>query len=121
MRKRRRPAYFFSVFRAFVDLGLRQLSRSEVAVYLILLRATQPDGLATVSMSSLATRGGMSRRQAIRAVQALVERGVVQVVSRGNRGMRASMYCVLPGGIEAFARGLSSATSSVTPETEVVT
>jgi hypothetical protein len=118
MKKRRRPAYFFSVFRALVDLGLRQLSRSEIAVYLILLRATRPDGLARVSHHSLATRGGISCRQAIRAVQALVERGVVQVVARGNRRSGATTYCVLPGGIEAFAGGLSSATSSVTLDPE---
>jgi predicted ArsR family transcriptional regulator len=105
-RKRRegRKPYFFEVFTGFVDSGIRQLERSETHAYLILLRETKPDGLARVSHGSIAERGGMSRRQAITAVQSLIKRGVVEVVARGSGGAGPSIYCLMPGGIETFRR-----------------
>jgi hypothetical protein len=102
MTRRRRRGYFFETFNPFVDLGIRTLSRAEVVSYLILLRDTKPDGTARTSFGDIATRGGISRRQAIRAVRALVGRGAVQVVRRGGRGIGPSTYCVVPGGIEVF-------------------
>jgi hypothetical protein len=104
MARRRASNYFFPTFNGFVDLGVRHLSRSEIAAYLILLRDTKPDGTARTSFGSIASRGGMSQRQAVRAVQALIGRGVVEVVRRGGRGIGATTYCVLPGGIEIFRR-----------------
>src|SRR4051812_45122811 len=67
-----------------------------------LARDTKPDGTARVSHGSIAERGGISRRQAIRGVQSLIDRGVVEVVKRGGRGIGASTYCCIPGGIEIF-------------------
>ena len=62
----------------------------------------------------------MSRRQAVRAVQSLIGRGVVEVVRRGGRGVGATTYCVLPGGIEVFRRKDDDSdtgdTKLVTPE-----
>jgi hypothetical protein len=118
MARPRQRTYFFETFNPFVDLGLRTLSRAEIVAYLILLRDTKPDGAARTSYGSIAARGGVSRRQAIRAVQALVKRGAVQVVSRGGRGIGATTYCVVPGGIEVFGvpteNGASGDTKLVT-------
>src|SRR4051794_6604815 len=98
MARRRRPTYFFETFNPFVDLGIRNLSRAEIVAFLILLRDTKPPhGTATTSYGSIAERGGLSRRQAIRAVQTLVRRGAVEVVRRGGRGVGATTYCVVPG------------------------
>jgi hypothetical protein len=118
MTRRRRKTYFFETFNPFVDLGIRTLSRAEIVAYLILLRDTKPDGTARTSFGSIATRGGVSRRQAIRAVQALVRRGAVQVVRRGGWGVGSTTYCVVPGGIEAFA---ATPGNDATDDTRLVT
>jgi hypothetical protein len=102
MARRRASKYFFPTFNGFVDLGVQHLSRSEIAAYLILLRDTKPDGAARTSFGGIALRGGMSRRQAVRAVRSLIERGVVEVLRRGGRRIGATTYCVVPGGIEVF-------------------
>jgi hypothetical protein len=102
MGRRRRVTYFFESFNGFVDLGVRQLSRSEIVPFLILLRDTKPDGTARTSLADVATRGGISRRSAIQAVRSLVNRRVVEVVRRGGTGIGPSTYCVIPGGIEVF-------------------
>jgi DNA-binding MarR family transcriptional regulator len=104
MARRRASNYFFPTFNGFVDLGVRHLSRSEIAAYLVLLRDTKPDGTARTSFGSIASRRGMSQRQAVRAVQSLIRLGVVEVVRRGGRGIGATTYCVVPGGIEIFRR-----------------
>jgi hypothetical protein len=102
MKRRKRITYFFETFNWFVDFGVRHLSRPEIAAYLVLLRDTRPDGTASTSYGDIATRGGMTRRSAIRAVRSLLNRGVVEVVRRGGRGIGSTTYCVLPGGIDAF-------------------
>jgi hypothetical protein len=102
MKQRKRSTYFFETFNGFVDYGLRQLSRSEIAAYLILLRDTKPDGTTRTSYSDIAMRGGMSRTSSIRAVGSLIKKGVVEIVRRGGRGIGSTTYCVLPGGIETF-------------------
>ncbi len=80
---------------AFVDLGMRDLTRSEVAVYLILLRDTRPDGTARAGLTDIARRGGMSVRQASRAVQVLIGRDLVAVIKPGVPG-KASLYTLFP-------------------------
>lgn len=90
----------FKVLNGLVDLGLRGLTRSELAIWLIVYRNTRPNGLARVSLSELAHRGGMSRRQATRALGALVDRGVVHVIRRGVIG-KATVYSLYPPGFLA--------------------
>jgi hypothetical protein len=103
MTRRRRQTYFFETFNPFVDLGIRSLSRSEIVAFLVLLReARPPHGVARVSFGVIAACGGISRRQAVRAVKALIHREVVQIVRRGGRGVGPTTYCVVPGGIEMF-------------------
>ena len=43
---------------AFVDTGMADLSRAELAVWLILYRDTKRDGTARASLDDLARRGG---------------------------------------------------------------
>jgi predicted DNA-binding transcriptional regulator len=94
----KKQAYYrewFKTLAGFVDEGARDLSRSELVVFLILLRDTRPDGTARAALTDLARRGGMTKRSAIRAVQALVRRKVVRVVRPGVVG-KPTLYTVLP-------------------------
>jgi hypothetical protein len=92
---RRRSLERFQVLNGFVDFGLAQLSRSEMAAWLILYRDTKPSGLARTSLSDLARRGGMSRRQATRALRTLIGRGAMHVVRKGVTG-RGTLYSLYP-------------------------
>src|SRR5262245_48567890 len=85
----------WKVFNHFVDRGLAKLSRSEGFVYLILFRDTRPTGLARTALSELAQRGGMSERQASRALQSLIRKGKVYVI-RAATGRRAALYSLYP-------------------------
>lgn len=86
---------WFKMLDSFVDEGVRKLTRSELAVHLILIRDTRPDGTARAGLTDLATRGGMSKRSASRAVQDLIERGVLHIVKPGVSG-KATLYTLLP-------------------------
>ncbi|WP_165249231.1 helix-turn-helix domain-containing protein [Paludisphaera soli] len=99
----KQPYYraWFATLAGFADHGVKTLKRGELAVFLLLLRDTRPDGTARAGLTDLATRGGMSKRSAIRAVQTLTERGVVRVVRPGVRG-KATLYTVFP--VEVFRR-----------------
>lgn len=99
-----KSAYYrawFSTLAGFADHGVQTLKRAELAVFLLLLRDTKPDGTARAGLTDLATRGGMSKRSAIRAVQTLIDRGVIRVVRPGVRG-KATLYTVFP--VEVFRK-----------------
>ena len=49
----------FEMLNAFVDTGMADLSRAELAVWLILYRDTKRDGTARASLDDLARRGGI--------------------------------------------------------------
>jgi hypothetical protein len=83
----------FAVLNAFVDFSLADLSRSEIAVWLVLYRDTR-DGTARTSYDDLARRAGLNRRNVGRALPKLEARGLVQVVYKGGRGRGVSRYCV---------------------------
>jgi hypothetical protein len=93
--KQRYYRLWFQNLAAFVDQGVRTLTRSELAVYLILLRDTRPDGTARAGLNDLAGRGGMSRKSASRAVGSLIAKNVLTVVRRGVPG-KATLYTVFP-------------------------
>jgi DNA-binding MarR family transcriptional regulator len=95
MSKQRYYRFWFQNLAGFVDKGVRTLSRSELATYLILLRDTQPDGTARASLNDLAERGGMSRKSASRAIGSLVAKGVLRIVRRGVPG-KATVYSIFP-------------------------
>jgi hypothetical protein len=83
----------FAVLNAFVDFGLADLSRAEIAVWLVLYRDTR-DGTARTSYDDLARRAGLNRRNVGRAVRQLEARGLVKVVHRGGLRRGVSRYRV---------------------------
>jgi hypothetical protein len=85
----------FRVLNNFLDFSLAELSRAEIAVWLILYRDTR-DGTASTGMADIARRAGCARRNVVRAVQKLEKRGLIQVVHRGGFRRGASRYRVKP-------------------------
>jgi DNA-binding MarR family transcriptional regulator len=99
--RRSKQGYYRAWFKTladFVDDGVRSLTRSELAVYLILMRDTKPDGTARAALTDLATRGGMTKDSAARAVRSLVKRGVLQVVRPGV-SRKPTLYTVFPAAV----------------------
>jgi len=86
----------FELLNAFVDSGMADLSRGELAVWLTLYRDTKHDGTARTSLSDIAQRGGMDRRTASRAVGRLARRKMLQVIRRGGLKDDSSSYRVFP-------------------------
>jgi DNA-binding MarR family transcriptional regulator len=93
---KRRSALRFELLNAFVDGGMAELSRSELAVWLALYRDAKPDGIARASLADLARRGGMDRQTASRAVGRLERRKMLRVVQRGGLNRGPSCYQVFP-------------------------
>jgi hypothetical protein len=83
----------FAVLNTFVDFALAELSRREIAVWLVLYRDTR-DGTARTSYDDLARRAGLNRRNVGRAVRRLETLGLLKVVHRGGLGRGASRYRV---------------------------
>ncbi len=90
---KRKAGERFGVLNGFVDLTLATLTRSEIAIWLILYRDTK-DGIARTSFDDLARRAGCDRRNVSRALQVLESRGLVVVVSRGGFRRGLSTYQV---------------------------
>jgi hypothetical protein len=88
--------FWFQNLAGFVDDGVRMLTRSELATYLILLRDTRPDGTARAGLDDLAERGGMSRWAASRAVRSLVARRKVLTIVRRGRPGQPTLYTLFP-------------------------
>ena len=86
----------FELLNAFVDSGMADLSRSELAVWLTLYRDTKRDGTARTSLSDIARRGGMDRQTASRAVGRLARRKMLQVLRRGSLNQGPSEYRIFP-------------------------
>jgi hypothetical protein len=85
----------FRVLNNFVDFTLTELSRAEIAVWLILYRDTR-DGTARTGMADLARRAGCAKRNAVRAIQRLEKLGLVKIVHRGGFRRGVSRYRVKP-------------------------
>ena len=77
-------------------IGMADLSRGELAVWLTLYRDTKRDGAARTSLSEIARRGGMDRQTASRAVGRLARRKMLQVLRRGSLKDGPSVYRVFP-------------------------
>jgi DNA-binding MarR family transcriptional regulator len=86
----------FELLNAFVDGGMADLSRAELAVWLILYRDTKPDGTARASLGDLARRAGINRQTASRAVGSLTRRKMLQVTRRGGLNRGPSSYRIFP-------------------------
>jgi DNA-binding MarR family transcriptional regulator len=93
---RRESRLRFETLNAFVDSGMADLSRAELAVWFILFRDTKRDGTARASLDDLARRGGMNRQTASRAVGRLVRRKMLQIIRRGGLNRGPSAYRVFP-------------------------
>lgn len=85
----------FRVLNNFVDFTLAELSRAEIAVWLILYRDTR-DGSARTSMRDLARRAGCSPRAVATAVARLEKLGLLKTIHRGGFRRGASRYRVKP-------------------------
>ncbi|QDV25336.1 helix-turn-helix domain-containing protein [Aureliella helgolandensis] len=85
----------FRILNAFVDFSLRELTRNEIAVWMVLFRDTRK-GTATVSQKFIAERCGISERTVRRMVLQLVNAGLLVVVRRGGIAVGASTYKVIP-------------------------
>jgi DNA-binding transcriptional ArsR family regulator len=83
----------FAVLNALVDFALADLTRAEIALWLVLYRDTR-DGTARTSYDDLARRAGLNRRNVGRAIRRLEGRGLVAVVRRGGLRRGASRYRV---------------------------
>ena len=93
---KRAAALRFQILNAFVDGGMADLTRAEIAVWLVLYRDTRPDGTARTSLDDLARRGGMDRQTASRAVGRLERRNMLRVIRRGGLNLGPSVYRVFP-------------------------
>jgi DNA-binding MarR family transcriptional regulator len=81
------------VLNAFVDISMAGLSRSEIAVWMVLYRDTR-DGIAQTSQVAIARRAGVEDRTVRRAINRLTARGLVTVVYHGGLNRGPSKYRV---------------------------
>ena len=88
----RKAAGRFAVLNAFVDHGARTLDTTAVAVWLVLYREVQPDGLATVSHARIAERLSIDRKTVTRAVRRLQTAGFVKIARQGGWQRGPSTY-----------------------------
>src|SRR5262245_45211953 len=93
----------FEVLNAFVDSGMADLSRAELAVWLALYRDTKRDGTARASLADLARRAGIDRQTASRAVGRLARRKMLQVGRPGGLNRGPSTYRVFPYPMERIS------------------
>lgn len=85
----------FAVLNAFVDFTLRDLTRPDLAVWLVLYRDTK-DGIAKTAQSDIARRTGLCDRTLRRSINRLTDRGLLSVVRRGGLRQGPSVYRVFP-------------------------
>ena len=90
----------FELLNGFVDSGMADLSRAELAVWLILYRDTKPGGTARASLGDIARRAGIDRQTASRAFGKLTRRKMLQVLRRGGLNRGPSEYRVFPYSME---------------------
>ena len=95
--KRKATGDRFRILNAFVDGTLAELSRSEIAVWLVLFRDVR-DGTARTSQANLAKRTGTSVRHVKKAVAGLTAAGLLTVVYQGGLNRGPSRFRVNPLG-----------------------
>ncbi len=85
----------FDNINAFVDVTIRSLTRAEALIWLTIWRDTR-HGYARTSYSSLAKTCGCRRATVTVALRRLREKGLIEIVRRGGRGIGANIYRVRP-------------------------
>lgn len=96
-RRRQRHYGRFAVLNGFVDGVMGTLPRAAALVWVCLWRDTKPDGLARTAVADLARRVGCDRRNVLRSLRLLADRGLLDVVRRGGLGRGVSAYRVKVG------------------------
>ncbi len=86
----------FGVLNQFVDAAMAELTRAELATWLVLYRDTR-NGSARTSASDIARRGGTSRRSVQDALVSLKKHGLIFPVYKGGLGRGLSIYRVNGG------------------------
>jgi len=87
----------FGTLNAFVDCSLAELSRSEIAVWMVLYRDTR-DGTVRTSQENVARRSGTSVRHVKKAMASLTAAGLLTVVFQGGLNRGPSRFRVNPLG-----------------------
>ena len=85
----------FTVLNGFVDCSMTNLSRAELAVWLVLYRDTR-NGTARTSAEDIGRRAGTSKRAILDALGKLRKRGLLTRVYRGGLNRGPSIYRVHP-------------------------
>ena len=81
----------FQTLNAFVDVTMRALTPSEKIVWIVLYRDVR-NGVVTVSQTDVATRSGLTQSTVSLAIQKLVKRNLVLVVTQGGFRKGTSTY-----------------------------
>lgn len=87
----------------FVDRVARYLDSQEIAVWLVMFRWTQDDH-AEIRLTDIASRVGKSTRAAKRAIDRLLEVGLLERLKRGTRQGGPSRYRLEPDPAVALPR-----------------
>lgn len=96
-RKPKPSALRFEILNGFIDLSMGDLTRAELATWLVLFRdAKPPRWTARTSIADIARRIGADPRTVKRAVASLQERGLLIVVKRGGLNAGPATYTVRP-------------------------
>lgn len=90
-----KPGNRFAALNAFVDFTLADLTRNEIAVWLILYRDTK-DGTARTSQADIGRRARVSDRTVRNVLRRLHGKGLVRVTYRGGIGRGSSAYRIRP-------------------------
>lgn len=90
---KRKTADRFRTLNEFVDSSMGELSRSEIAVWMVLYRDTR-NGTVRTSQANVSRRAGMSVRAVKTATRKLIGLGLLRVVYQGGLNRGPSRYQV---------------------------
>ena len=86
----------FRELNAFVDCSMADLSRAELATWLVLWRDTKQGGTVRTSSTDIARRIGASRRAVTDALKGLRKRGLLKLIHQGGLTGGMSVYRAVP-------------------------
>jgi len=92
----------FALLNTFVDFSMGELSRAEIAVWMILYRDSK-EGIARTAQADIARRGKIDRRTVGRSLHRLASRGLLKIVHQGGFRRGVSLYRVV--GLTTDSRG----------------
>ena len=83
----------WATFNGWVDATAGELSRAELLCWLVLFRDVR-NGVARTGMTDIARRAKLTRRGVVKAISALKEKRLIEVVTRGSKGGSPNVYRV---------------------------